>query len=91
MVGPDANIWFGCVLRADDEPIIVGKGSNVQDGCVLHIDPGNPLIIGARVTIGHGAIQNSRSRAGPRPPAAGGGCESAASTPSNDRTNNIRL
>eukprot|EP01046_Picozoa_sp_COSAG06_P071281 COSAG06_NODE_20322_length_781_cov_0.690442_2_plen_142_part_01 len=36
VVAPDANIWFGCVLRADDEPIIVGKGSNVQDGCVLH-------------------------------------------------------
>ena len=56
VVAADANIWFGCVLRADDEPIIVGKGSNVQDGCVLHIDPGYPLIIGARVTIGHGAI-----------------------------------
>ena len=56
VVAEDASIWFGTVLRADDEPIIVGQGSNVQDGCVLHIDPGNPLIIGARVTIGHGAI-----------------------------------
>lgn len=56
VVAEDASVWFGTVLRADDEPIIVGRESNVQDGCVLHIDPGNPLVIGTRVTIGHGAI-----------------------------------
>ena len=56
VIGEDASVWFGTVLRADDEPIIIGKGSNVQDGCVLHIDPGNPLVIGENVTIGHGAI-----------------------------------
>jgi carbonic anhydrase/acetyltransferase-like protein (isoleucine patch superfamily) len=56
VIGADANVWFGTILRADDEPIIVGEGSNVQDGCILHIDPGNPLIIGKNVTVGHGAI-----------------------------------
>ena len=56
VVEEDANIWFNCTLRADDEPIVIGRGSNVQDGCVLHMDPGNPLLIGKDVTIGHGAL-----------------------------------
>jgi len=49
----DASIWFGATLRADNEPITVGRGSNVQDGCVLHTDPGFPLTIGSGVTVGH--------------------------------------
>lgn len=48
-----ASVWFGAVVRADNEPIIIGTGSNVQDNAVLHVDPGCPLTIGKRVTIGH--------------------------------------
>lgn len=47
------SIWFNAVLRADNEPIEVGAGSNIQDGAVLHVDPGFPLVIGERVTVGH--------------------------------------
>ncbi|TVQ55889.1 MAG: gamma carbonic anhydrase family protein [Rhodobacteraceae bacterium] len=53
---PGASVWFNAVLRGDNEPIEVGEGSNVQDGCVLHTDPGKPLTIGADVTVGHSAI-----------------------------------
>jgi carbonic anhydrase/acetyltransferase-like protein (isoleucine patch superfamily) len=49
----DASIWFGAVLRGDNELITVGARSNVQDGCVLHTDPGFPLTIGKDCTIGH--------------------------------------
>ncbi|MDX2309530.1 MAG: gamma carbonic anhydrase family protein [Hyphomicrobium sp.] len=49
----DASVWFGAVLRGDNELITVGARSNVQDGCVLHTDPGYPLDIGADCTIGH--------------------------------------
>ena len=49
----DASVWFGAVLRGDNELIAVGERSNVQDGCVLHTDPGFPLTIGADCTIGH--------------------------------------
>ena len=49
----NASVWFNCVLRADNEPITVGKNSNVQDGSVLHVDPGMPLTIGENVTVGH--------------------------------------
>ncbi len=48
-----ANIWFGSVLRADNEVMTIGKNSNVQDGSVLHSDPGSPLTLGAGVTVGH--------------------------------------
>ena len=48
-----ASVWFGAVLRGDNEWITVGRGSNVQDGSVLHTDMGCPLVIGADVTIGH--------------------------------------
>jgi len=48
-----ASVWFNAVLRGDNELITVGVGSNVQDGAVLHTDPGYPLVIGAHVTIGH--------------------------------------
>jgi carbonic anhydrase/acetyltransferase-like protein (isoleucine patch superfamily) len=49
----NASVWYGAVLRGDNEPIVVGQNSNVQDGSVLHTDPGAPLTIGANVTIGH--------------------------------------
>lgn len=52
----EASVWFNAVLRGDNEPIVVGAGSNVQDGCICHTDPGFPLTIGAGVTVGHNAI-----------------------------------
>lgn len=52
----DASVWFGAVLRGDNELIEVGERSNVQDGCVCHTDLGFPLMIGADCTIGHKAI-----------------------------------
>jgi carbonic anhydrase/acetyltransferase-like protein (isoleucine patch superfamily) len=55
-LGPGASVWFNAVLRGDNEPITIGRDSNVQDGCVLHTDPGFPLRIGADVTVGHKAI-----------------------------------
>ncbi|WP_343519183.1 gamma carbonic anhydrase family protein [Sphingomonas sp.] len=51
-----ASLWFGAVIRADNTPILVGARSNVQDGAMLHSDPGAPLTIGADCTIGHHAI-----------------------------------
>lgn len=51
-----ASIWFGCTLRGDNEEIRVGAGSNVQENCVFHTDPGCPLRIGADCTIGHKAM-----------------------------------
>ena len=56
VIGAGASVWFGAVLRGDTEVIEVGQGSNVQDLCVLHTDPGHPLVIGADCTIGHRAI-----------------------------------
>jgi len=52
----NASVWFGAVLRGDNDPIVVGENSNVQDGSVLHTDTGIPLIIGANVTIGHKVV-----------------------------------
>jgi carbonic anhydrase/acetyltransferase-like protein (isoleucine patch superfamily) len=49
----NASIWWGCTLRGDNEPIVIGENSNVQDGSVLHTDMGFPLTIGANVTVGH--------------------------------------
>ncbi len=49
----DASVWFGAILRGDTELLRVGKGSNVQDGSVLHADPGYPLVLGEHVTVGH--------------------------------------
>ncbi len=51
-----ASIWFGAVLRGDNEPIVIGEGSNVQDNCVLHTDPGFPLTVGRDVVVGHSVI-----------------------------------
>jgi carbonic anhydrase/acetyltransferase-like protein (isoleucine patch superfamily) len=55
-IGPGASIWFGAVLRGDNEWISVGAGTNVQENAVLHTDWGFPLTIGADCTIGHTAI-----------------------------------
>ena len=55
-IGPGASVWFGAVLRGDNEWIEVGEGSNVQEHSVLHTDWGYPLTIGARCTIGHKAM-----------------------------------
>ena len=52
----DASVWFGAVLRGDNEPITIGESSNVQDGAVLHTDPGSPLTLGRGVTVGHQAM-----------------------------------
>ncbi len=52
----NASVWFGAILRGDNELILVGEGSNVQDGCVLHTDVGAPLTIGRNCTIGHQAM-----------------------------------
>jgi len=49
----DASVWFGATLRGDTETITVGKGSNIQDGSVLHADIGYPLVVGQNVTVGH--------------------------------------
>ena len=56
VVGRDVGIWFGAVLRGDNEPITIGDGTNVQDLCCFHTDQGYPLTIGRGCTIGHGAI-----------------------------------
>ncbi len=53
---PWVSIWFGAVLRGDNEAIHIGEGSNIQDLCVLHTDPGFPLQVGRNCTIGHRAI-----------------------------------
>ena len=49
----DASVWFNATIRGDNEPIIVGEGSNVQDGSIIHTDPGYKCIIGKHVTVGH--------------------------------------
>lgn len=51
-----ASVWFGAVIRGDNDPIIVGEGSNIQENCVLHTDPGYTLTIGKDVTVGHMAM-----------------------------------
>ncbi|MGE5467860.1 MAG: gamma carbonic anhydrase family protein [Ignavibacteria bacterium] len=48
-----SSIWWNAVLRGDNEPISIGENSNIQDGCVLHTDPGAPLTVGPDVTVGH--------------------------------------
>ena len=55
-LGEEANVWYGAVLRGDTEPIRIGARTNVQDGCVLHADPGYPAAIGDDCVIGHNAV-----------------------------------
>ncbi len=53
VLGEGASLWFGVIARGDSERITIGRGSNVQDGCVLHADAGKPLVIGDNVSVGH--------------------------------------
>lgn len=55
-LGARASVWPGAVLRADNAPIVIGDETNVQDNCVLHADPGLPVLVGAGVTVGHQAM-----------------------------------
>lgn len=55
----NASIWFGAVLRGDNDQIEIGENSNVQDNSVVHTDPGQPVTIGANVTVGHKVILHS--------------------------------
>ena len=55
-LGEDASVWFRAVLRGDNELIDIGAGTNIQDGAMLHTDPGSPLVVGSEVTVGHLAI-----------------------------------
>jgi carbonic anhydrase/acetyltransferase-like protein (isoleucine patch superfamily) len=55
-IAAQCGVWFGAVVRGDNEPIRIGPGSNVQEGAVLHTDPGFPLAIGNGVTVGHQAM-----------------------------------
>src|SRR5690606_7006550 len=52
-LGENVSVWFGSVLRGDTSSLHIGAGSNIQDGSVLHADPGQPLVVGERVTVGH--------------------------------------
>jgi carbonic anhydrase/acetyltransferase-like protein (isoleucine patch superfamily) len=52
----NANIWFGCIVRGDNDTITIGENSQLQDGCVLHTDPGFPIHIGKGVSVGHMAM-----------------------------------
>ena len=55
-LGRDASVWPTAVLRGDNDSIVIGDESNVQDGAVIHVDPGKPVCVGNRVTIGHRAV-----------------------------------
>ena len=55
-LGPDANVWYGCVVRGDDAPLAIGARTNLQDATVMHADTGVPNAIAEDVTVGHGAI-----------------------------------
>ena len=54
-----ASVWFAVTIRGDNDPIVIGENTNIQDGSVLHSDPGEPLTIGANVTVGHMAMLHS--------------------------------
>ena len=60
-LGERASVWFGAVIRGDNDPITIGAESNVQDGAMIHADPGVPATIGRGVTIGHHAIVHGAS------------------------------
>jgi carbonic anhydrase/acetyltransferase-like protein (isoleucine patch superfamily) len=52
-IGEDVSIWAGVIIRGDNDAVVIGRGSNIQEACVLHVDPQNPLHIGPNVTVGH--------------------------------------
>jgi carbonic anhydrase/acetyltransferase-like protein (isoleucine patch superfamily) len=55
-LGRDAGVWFGCVVRGDDAPLVIGARTNIQDLTMIHADPGAPNVIGEEVTIGHRCV-----------------------------------
>jgi carbonic anhydrase/acetyltransferase-like protein (isoleucine patch superfamily) len=55
-VSDGASVWFGAVVRADGDEVTLGEQANLQDGAVVHADPGLPVTVGARVSVGHGAV-----------------------------------
>ncbi|MGH1477935.1 MAG: gamma carbonic anhydrase family protein [Geminicoccales bacterium] len=55
-LGKETSVWWHAVIRGDNDPIIISEGTNIQDGAILHSDPGFPLVIGERVTVGHMAM-----------------------------------
>lgn len=55
-VGEDSSVWFGAVIRGDNEPIVIGRRTSIQDNATLHCDPGHALTIGDDVTVGHNAV-----------------------------------
>ncbi|MFD9790137.1 gamma carbonic anhydrase family protein [Streptomyces sp. NPDC059070] len=55
-LGAGASVWYHAVLRADCGPIVLGADSNIQDNCTVHVDPGFPVTVGERVTVGHNAV-----------------------------------
>ena len=55
-LGEESSVWYGAVLRGDTEPIEIGARTNVQDGCVIHADPGFPAVVGENCVVGHNAI-----------------------------------
>jgi carbonic anhydrase/acetyltransferase-like protein (isoleucine patch superfamily) len=56
VIGDGASVWYGAVLRADNEPITIGARTNVQDNCAFHVDKGMPVLLGEGVSVGHGAV-----------------------------------
>jgi carbonic anhydrase/acetyltransferase-like protein (isoleucine patch superfamily) len=55
-LGARVSVWPGAVIRADNETIVIGEGSNIQEGAILHVDPGFPIVLGKNVTVGHQAM-----------------------------------
>ena len=55
-LGEESSVWYGAVLRGDTEPIRIGARTNVQDGCILHADPGYPAVVGEGCVLGHNAV-----------------------------------
>ena len=53
---PNASVWFGCIVRGDNDTITLGENSQLQDGCVVHVDPGFPVTLGKGVSVGHMAM-----------------------------------
>jgi carbonic anhydrase/acetyltransferase-like protein (isoleucine patch superfamily) len=61
-----SSVWFGAVVRADGDRIEFGEGSNLQDGCVMHTDPGFPIVVGTGVSVGHRAVPGPRAEVAAR-------------------------
>ena len=55
-IGDKASVWYNAVLRGDESRITIGDGTNIQDGCIIHVDEGAPAAIGSHTTVGHGCI-----------------------------------